>query len=152
MVLAVLRSLVELGELDKAVFLLKQMPQVGCCPNFLSYSAVICGLVRATGRMQDVWMLVSDMLQDGNGLDATLYNCLIWGFYKDGNMEMATNFFLKMIDERYVISLECFEVFVKKLVAEGKLFDIEKLFEQMRKCCPMKEIHSYQKVLDELLR
>ena len=149
---AVLRSLVELGELDKAVLLLKQMPQMGCHPNFLSYSAVICGLVRATGRMQDVWMLVNNMLQDGNRLDTTLYNCLIWGFCEDGNVEMAMNFFLKIIDERYLINLECFEVFVKKLVAEGKLFEIEKLFEQMRKCCPMKEIHRYQKVLDEVLR
>lgn len=149
---AVLRSLVELGELDEAIHLLKKMPQMGCCPNFLSYSEVIVGLVRAKGRMRDVEMLVNGMIQDGKRLDATLYNHIIWGYCGEGNVEMAVKFFLKMIDESYVINLECFEVFVKEMIAKGKLFEIENLFGRMKQKCPITEIHGYQKVFNGCLR
>ncbi|KAL3497434.1 hypothetical protein ACH5RR_040166 [Cinchona calisaya] len=148
---AILRSFVELDEPDKAVALLKQMPQMGCPPNFLSYSAVICGLLKSKGRMRDLEILVNEMLQNGNRLDATLYNGLIGGYCEDGNVEMAIKVFLEMIHESYVINVGCFQVFVKELIAQGKLFEIENLFEQMRRRCPISEVHNYRKVLDECL-
>ncbi|KAK7852309.1 pentatricopeptide repeat-containing protein [Quercus suber] len=75
----VLRILVEKGELEKAFLLLKQMPPMGCSPNFLSYSTIIYSLYRMRGKMQDVEEVVSDLLQNGHNIDATMYNCLIKG-------------------------------------------------------------------------
>ena len=86
---AVFRVLVDEGKLDKGVLLLKQMPKMGCSPNFLSYCTVICGLCKVKGRMQQVEELILNMLQNGHNLDATMYNCLLAGYCEDGDEEMT---------------------------------------------------------------
>ena len=86
---AVFRVLVDEGKLDKRVLLLKQMPKMGCSPNFLFYCTVICGLCKVKGRMQQVEELILDMLQNGHNLDATMYNCLLAGYCEDGDEEMT---------------------------------------------------------------
>lgn len=146
---AVLRCLLDMDELDRALILLKQMPEMGSYPNFISYSTMICGLVKVKGRMQDIEMLLNDMLQSRNRLDATLYNCLIEGYCKDRNEERALQVCQEMIDQNFVISVEVFEVFVKELFAKGKLFEAENLFEQMKSKRHIQNINSYKKILDE---
>ncbi|KAI3468080.1 hypothetical protein Pfo_024743 [Paulownia fortunei] len=148
---AVFRSLIKLQELDKAILLLKQMPQWGCYPNFISYSEVITGLVGATGRMQDVDMLVNDMIQDGHGLDTTLYSSLIQAYCINGDVRKAVSLFKEMIDESLMITKECFEVFVKELHLRGLVHEVENLFDQMKNSCPACDVETYQSVLTEWL-
>lgn len=62
---------------------------MGCSPNFLFYCTVICGLCKVKGRMQQVEELISDMLQNGHNLDATMHNYLLAGFFEDGDEEMT---------------------------------------------------------------
>ncbi|KAE8654613.1 hypothetical protein F3Y22_tig00117048pilonHSYRG01044 [Hibiscus syriacus] len=68
---AVFRKLEEMKELDRGVLLLQQMPRMGCSPNHVSYSTVICSLCRTRGRMLEVGYLVDDMLRNGINIDAT---------------------------------------------------------------------------------
>ncbi|KAG4906304.1 hypothetical protein JHK82_054942 [Glycine max] len=84
---AVFRVLVDEGKLNKRVILLKQMPKMGCSPNFLFYCTMICGLCKVKGRMQQVEELILDMLQNGHNLDATMYNCLLAGYCQDRDEE-----------------------------------------------------------------
>ncbi|KAL2548548.1 Pentatricopeptide repeat-containing protein [Forsythia ovata] len=138
---AVLRSLVQLQELDKAILLLKHMPRMGCFPNFLSYNVVIIGLVSAKRRMQEVEMLVNDMLLDGHGLDATLYSFLVKACCEHGDINKAIWLFKEMIDEKYVINLECFAVFCEELFARGRASEVDNLFEQLRNVLPRISLH-----------
>ncbi|XP_076919820.1 pentatricopeptide repeat-containing protein At5g39710-like [Bidens hawaiensis] len=102
----VFHVLVKLGQIDRVVGLLIQMPKMGCDPNFLSYNAVICGLVRAKGRMKMVEGLVNDMVRNGFDLDATMYACLLEGYRDDGNEEMVDRVSREMIDKGFVMNKE----------------------------------------------
>ncbi|XP_022750054.1 pentatricopeptide repeat-containing protein At2g16880-like isoform X2 [Durio zibethinus] len=148
---SVFRVLVELRELDRAVLLLKQMPQIGSSPNFLSYRTVICSLCRAEGRMRGVEYLVNNMLRNGILIDATMYGCILEGYSRDGNEEMAVQVFNEMIGNSYVISLESFSIFVKMLCGRGMTVKAEKFFEDICRTCPVVERGSYRRVLDEHL-
>ncbi|KAF3956671.1 hypothetical protein CMV_018229 [Castanea mollissima] len=148
---AVFRVLVENGELEKAVLLLKQMPQMGCSPNFLSYSRIICSLCRMRGKMQEVEEVVSDLLQNGHDIDATMYNCLIKGYCEDGNEQMAMRVFYETIEKKYVISVESFSIFVKELCAKGKVIEATMVFEEMCRRCYVLDVSSYKRLLDEQL-
>ncbi|KAF7817359.1 pentatricopeptide repeat-containing protein [Senna tora] len=136
---AVFRVLVDLGKLQEAIVLLKQMPQMGCSPNFLSYSTVICGLCEAKGRMQEAEELVRDMVQNGHNLDATMYSCLLRGYCEEGKEEMALQTVYDIISNNYVINLESFSTFVKKLCAKGYVKEVETIYEEMRRRCPVPE-------------
>ncbi|CAJ1973570.1 unnamed protein product [Sphenostylis stenocarpa] len=128
---AVFRVLVDEWKIDEGVILLKQMSQMGCSPNFLSYCIVICGLCKVKGRMQAVEELVSDMLQNGHNLDATMYNCLLGGYCDDGDEEMALKTFYDIRDKKFFINQDIFCTFVKMLCAKGKLKEAETVFEEM---------------------
>ncbi|TKY74873.1 Pentatricopeptide repeat-containing protein mitochondrial [Spatholobus suberectus] len=132
---AVFRVLVDEGKLEEGVFLLKQMPRMGCSPNFLSYCIVICGLCKVKGRMQQVEKLVSDMLQNGHNLDATMYNCLLGGYCDDEDEEMALKTVYDIMDKNFVINQDTFCSFVKVLCAKGKLKEAETVFEEMCRRC-----------------
>ncbi|KAL3655751.1 hypothetical protein CASFOL_000147 [Castilleja foliolosa] len=149
---AVLRSLIKLEEIDEAILVLKDMPKWGCYPNFLSYSEVIIGFVGAGGRMRDVDMLVNDMIEEGHGLDTTLYSCLIRAYCKIGDVRKAVCLFEEMIGESLVISLDCFGVLVKELVTRSLANEAEYLFHQMRNSCPSCDLESYRRVLNECQR
>ncbi|CAA2997593.1 pentatricopeptide repeat-containing At4g11690-like [Olea europaea subsp. europaea] len=148
---AVLRSLVQLQELDKAILLLRHMPRMGCIPNFLSYNVVIIGLVSAKRRMQEVDMLVNDMLQDGHGLDATLYSFLVKACCENGDINKAIWLFKEMINVKYVINLECFAVLCGELFATGRASEVENLFEQLRNVLPVSDVKYYRRILNNLL-
>ncbi|KAL3838617.1 hypothetical protein ACJIZ3_023208 [Penstemon smallii] len=146
---AVLRSFVKLQKFDKAILLLKQMPQMGCYPNFLSYSAVITGLAGAKGMMHDVEMLVNEMIQNGHCLDTTLYSELIKAYCIHGDISNAIRLFTDMVDESLVISIACFEVFVKELSSRCLVLEVENLFEQMKNQCTVSDAETYQRTLDQ---
>ncbi|KAG8375725.1 hypothetical protein BUALT_Bualt10G0130300 [Buddleja alternifolia] len=148
---ALLRSFIKLREFDKAILLLKQMPRMGCYPNFLSYSEVIIGFLEVKGRMQEVEMLVSEMIQNGHSLDTTLYSSLINAYCISGDISKAVWFFKEMIGERIVIRNDCFEVFVKEMCSRGLVLEVENLFNQMRENCLMSDVETYQSVLNECL-
>ncbi|GMY28965.1 pentatricopeptide repeat-containing protein At4g11690-like [Fagus crenata] len=148
---AVFSVLVENGEFERAVLLLKQMPQMGCSPNFLSYSTIICSLCRMRGKMQEVEDLVSDMLQNGHGVDSTIYNCLIKGYFGDGNEPMAMQVFYETIEKNHVISVESFSIIVKELCAKGKVIEAKMVFEEMCRRCVVLDVSSYRRLLDEQL-
>ncbi|KAK4412666.1 Pentatricopeptide repeat-containing protein [Sesamum alatum] len=148
---AIFRSLIKLQEFDKAILLLKQMRQWGCYPNFISYNEVIIGLVGAKGRMQDVEMLVNDMIQDGQGLDTTLYSSLIQAYCINGDVRKAAGLFKEMIDVGLVIKKECFKVFVKEFYVRGLVHEVENLFVQMRNSCPAFDVETYRSALNEYL-
>ncbi|CAI9093767.1 OLC1v1029332C1 [Oldenlandia corymbosa var. corymbosa] len=136
------KEMVKLGlELDQK----SHMPLMGVSPNFLSYNAVIIGLARAHGRTCDVEMLVNDMLQNGQRMDATLYSHIILGYCEDGSLDKALKVFLEMIDENYTMNLEFFEVISKRLIAIGKSFEIENLFDTIKQKCGVTNIYDYQK-------
>lgn len=116
---AVFRVLVGMGRLQDAILLLKQMPEFGCSPNFLSYSEVVCGLCKVKGRMLEVEELVRDMLRNGYKLDATMYSCLLRGYCEDGNEQMALQTVHDMISDNFVVSLDTFSKFVSVLFAKG---------------------------------
>jgi len=128
---AVFRVLVDEGKTDEGVLLLKQMSQMGCSPNFLSYCILICGLCKVKGRMLAVEELVSDMLQNGHNLDATMYSCLLGRYCEDGDEEMALNTFYDIMNKNFVIKQDIFCTFVKVLCAKGKLKEGETVFERM---------------------
>ncbi|KAL9313163.1 hypothetical protein ACSQ67_018615 [Phaseolus vulgaris] len=128
---AVFRVLVDEGKIDEGVLLLKQMSQMRCSPNFLSYCILICGLCKVKGRMQAVEELVSDMLQNGHNLDATMYSCLLEGYCEDGDEEMALKTFYDLMNKNFVIKQDIFCTFVKVLCAKGKLKEGETVFEGM---------------------
>ncbi|KAK7352571.1 hypothetical protein VNO80_17995 [Phaseolus coccineus] len=128
---AVFRVLVDEGKIDEGVLLLKQMSQMGCSPNFLSYCILICALCKVKGRMQAVEELVSDMLQNGHNLDATMYSCLLEGYCEDGDEEMALKTFYDLMNKNFVIKQDIFCTFVKVLCAKGKLKEGETVFEGM---------------------
>ncbi|PPR97050.1 hypothetical protein GOBAR_AA23615 [Gossypium barbadense] len=115
------RALIELNALDRAVLLLKQMPQMGCMPNSVSYRTVICSLCGTEGRMREVGYLVDDMLRYGIPVDATMYGCMLEGYSKTGNEDVAMQVFNEMIGKSYIISSESFSVFVKMLCAKGMI-------------------------------
>ncbi|KAK6119697.1 hypothetical protein DH2020_046565 [Rehmannia glutinosa] len=148
---AVLRSFIKLQEFDKAIHILKQMPQWGCYPNFISYSDVIVGLVGSEGRMKDVDMLVNDMIQEGHGLDTTLYSSLIQAYCMNGNVRKAVYLFKEMIGESLMIRKDCFEVLVKESHLRGLVHEVESLFDQMRNSCPACDVETYRSVLNEYL-
>ncbi|KAJ6330348.1 hypothetical protein OIU76_009041 [Salix suchowensis] len=148
---AVLRILVEIGELDKAVLLLKQVKNMGCLPNLVSYSTVICGLCRSQGRMQEVGDLVDDMLQDGFEMDATLYSCLVSGFCEASNEEMAMRAFNDSINKNYVINVQSFSFFVNLMCEKGRFIEAEQIFKDMCRRCSLVDVDSYQRILDDQL-
>ncbi|PIN21538.1 hypothetical protein CDL12_05748 [Handroanthus impetiginosus] len=148
---AVLRSFIKLKGHDKAILLLKQMPQWGCSPNFISYSEVIIGLLGADGRIQDVDMLVNDMIQNGHGLDTTLYSSLIQAYCINGDARKAVCLFKEMIREKLLIRKECFEILVKELHLKGLVHEVKNLFDQMRNSCPACDLETYEGVLNECL-
>ncbi|XP_071699250.1 uncharacterized protein [Rutidosis leptorrhynchoides] len=102
----ILNVFVELKQPDRAVVLINQMRQMGCRPNFLSYNAVICGLVKAKGRMKVVEKLLMDMVMNGFDPDATMYGCLVEGYRDIGNEEMAMRVSREMIDKGFVVNRE----------------------------------------------
>ncbi|KAL5189892.1 Pentatricopeptide repeat-containing protein, mitochondrial [Glycine soja] len=134
---AVFRVLVDEGKIDEGLHLLKQMPKMGCSPNFLSYCTVICGLCEVKGRMQQVEELVSNMLQNGHNLDATMYNCLLLGYCEDRDEEMAQKTVYDIMDKNFVINQDIFCTFVKLLCAKGKLKEAETVSEEMRRRCQL---------------
>ncbi|PRQ28017.1 putative tetratricopeptide-like helical domain-containing protein [Rosa chinensis] len=146
---AVLSVLLENGELERAINLVKQMPQMDCFPNFFSYNSVICSLCNVRGRMGEVEGLIHDMLRNGHALDATLCSCLVKGYSEDGDLRSAMQVFCDALDQRYIISLESFSVFVKELCAKGKAVEAERMFEDMCKRCSVVHIDIYRKVLDD---
>jgi pentatricopeptide repeat protein len=143
--------LVENGDLEKVVLFLKLMPQMGRPPNFLSYTTVICSLCTMRGRMQEVGELVSDLLQNGHVMDATMYNCLIWGYCVDKNEQMTMRVFYEAIDKNYVISMESFSIFVKELCAKGKVIEAKRIFEDLCRKCSVLDVNSYRRVLEKHL-
>ncbi|KAL5783498.1 hypothetical protein ACOSP7_008527 [Xanthoceras sorbifolium] len=145
---AVLRILAGNGELDRAVLLLKQMPHMGCSPNFLSYNTVICRLCMAKGRMQEVEELVNNMTRSGASIDANMYSCLIKGYRKDSNEEMAMRIASEMINKKYVLNLESFSVIVKMLYAKKKMIEAENIFQLCGRCAGV-DMESYRRVIDE---
>ncbi|KAJ1423403.1 Tetratricopeptide-like helical domain superfamily [Sesbania bispinosa] len=147
---AVFRVLVAEWKLDEVVLLLKQMPQMGCTPKFLSYSIVICGLCKVKGRMQQVEELVGDMLQNGHNSDATMYNCILEGYCEHGDEEMALKTVYDIIDKNFVINKDIFYAFVKELCAKGRVKEVETVFEEMYKKCPVSDINAYRLVLCQL--
>ncbi|MFQ6653085.1 hypothetical protein Gotur_024658 [Gossypium turneri] len=149
---SVFRALVELNALDRAVLLLKQMPQMGCMPNSVSYRTVICGLCGTEGRMREVGYLVDDMLRYGIPVDATMYGCMLEGYSKAGNEDMAIQVFNEMIGKSYIISSESFSVFVKMLCAEGMIEKAENFFEDICRTFPVVERDGYRKILDKHLQ
>ncbi|TYG59878.1 hypothetical protein E1A91_D07G021800v1 [Gossypium mustelinum] len=146
------RALVELNALDRAVLLLKQMPQMGCMPNSVSYRTVICGLCGTEGRMREVGYLVDDMLRYGIPVDATMYGCMLEGYSRAGNEDMAMQVFNEMIGKSYIISSESFSVFVKMLCAEGMIEKAENFFEDICRTFPVVERDGYRKILDKHLQ
>ena len=54
---------------------------------------------------------------------------------------MAVRVFHEMMDMGYVINLECFLAFVKELLSKEKIFEVEKLFEEMSRRCPGIDIY-----------
>ncbi|BAT78014.1 hypothetical protein LR48_Vigan04g232700 [Vigna angularis] len=126
---AVFRVLVDEGKIDEGVLLLKQMSRMGCSPNFLSYCILVCGLCEVKSRMQAVEELVSDMLQNGHNLDATLYNCLLQGYCEDGDEEMALKTYYDIMNKNFVIKQDVFSTFVKVMCAKGKLKEGDTVFE-----------------------
>ncbi|XP_057958742.1 pentatricopeptide repeat-containing protein At1g05670, mitochondrial-like [Malania oleifera] len=82
-------------QLGRAVLILNQMSEMGCSPNFLSYSIVICSLCNIRGIINQAEVLVTYMLRDGHNLDASIYSCLVKGYCEDGNDEMGMQFFLR---------------------------------------------------------
>ncbi|GKC93570.1 pentatricopeptide repeat-containing protein [Tanacetum coccineum] len=102
---------------DEAIDLLREMseqgirprmPQMGCRANFLSYNAVICGLVTAKGRMKVVEGLVKDMVTNGFELDATMYGYLLEGYWVDGNEEMVRRISQELADKGFLTNIDTF--------------------------------------------
>ncbi|CAA0838038.1 Unknown protein [Striga hermonthica] len=139
---AVLRSYVR--EFDKAINFLKRMT----CPNFISYSEVIIGLVRAGGSMKDVDMLVGEMVRDGYGLDTTMYGLLIEGYCREGDTMKATSVFEEMIGKGFVIRKDCLAVLVKELRSRGLLSEVESVFGLLRSSCGACDVEAYESVLN----
>ncbi|KAK7311955.1 hypothetical protein RJT34_10452 [Clitoria ternatea] len=136
---AVFRVLVDEGKLGEMVILLKQMPRMGCMPNFVSYSIVICGLCKVKDMMEQVDELVGNMLRNGHNLDATMYNCLVGGYCDDGDEEMALKTVYDMINKNFVINQDTFCTFVKELYAKGKAKEVETVFEEICRKCPVSD-------------
>ncbi|KAI9118562.1 hypothetical protein K1719_010894 [Acacia pycnantha] len=146
---AVFRVLVDIGKFQEAILLLKQMPEFGCLPNFLSYSVVIYGLCKVKSRMQEVEELVRDMLQNGHEPDATMYNCLLQGYCEDGNEQMAIQTIYDMIGNNFVVSLDSFSNLVKVLRGKQYNKEVEMIYEEMLRRCPVPEpdADAYKRVL-----
>nr|AXP84153.1 hypothetical protein Gohir.A07G020700 [Gossypium hirsutum] len=96
--IVVVKEYCKLRKIDEAIFLLKgmcergfshNMPQMGCMPNSVSYRTVICSLCGTEGRMREVGYLVDDMLRYGIPVDATMYGCMLEGYSKTGNEDVA---------------------------------------------------------------
>ncbi|TYH08516.1 hypothetical protein ES288_A07G022000v1 [Gossypium darwinii] len=128
--IVVVKEYCKLRKIDEAIFLLKgmcergfshNMPQMGCMPNSVSYRTVICSLCGTEGRMREVGYLVDDMLRYGIPVDATMYGCMLEGYSKTGNEDVAMQVFNEMIGKSYIISSESFSVFVKMLCAKGMI-------------------------------
>ena len=101
--------------------------------------------------MQDVEEVVSDLLQNGHDIDATMYNCLVKGYCGDGNEQMAMRVFYDTIKKKYAISVESFSIFAKELCAKGKVIEVTMVFEEMCWRCYVLDVSSYRRLLDEQL-
>ncbi|KAK6912855.1 Pentatricopeptide repeat [Dillenia turbinata] len=110
---ALVEELVDLGYLDKAIHILKQMHQMGCSPNFLSHSTVILGISRARGGMQKVEELVPDLRQNEHELDASMYSCLSKGYCEDCNVQKTIQVFLGSMYAGSVISIGTFAILLR---------------------------------------
>ncbi|XP_038985562.1 putative pentatricopeptide repeat-containing protein At1g09680 [Phoenix dactylifera] len=128
-----LRSLSERGEMGRAVKLLRDIPGMGCSPNFMSYSAVINRLCGYGGRMGTVEKLVVEMMRKGHRPDRTMYSLMVEGYCVDGEIEMAVGVFRGIMEEGFVITLGGFEALVEGLCRSGREGEAEMVFEEMRR-------------------
>ncbi|KAG1334247.1 pentatricopeptide repeat-containing protein [Cocos nucifera] len=151
---ALLRSLSEKGEVGRAVKLLRDIPKMGCSPNFMSYSTVITRLCGCGGRMGTVEKLVVEMMRKGQRPDRTMYSLMVEGYCLDGEIEMAVGGFRDMMEKGFVITLGGFEALVKGLVGSGREGEAEMLFEEMQKRWDevVLDFESYWRILFNHLR
>ncbi|GER35387.1 pentatricopeptide repeat-containing protein, partial [Striga asiatica] len=141
---AILKSYVRFRDFEKAIDFLRRM----ACPNFVSYSEVIIGLVRAGGSMKDVDMVVGQMARNGYGLDTTLYGLLIEGYCGEGDMVKAISVFEEMVGKGFVVGKGCLEVLVKELRSRGLLSEVESVIGLLRSSCGACDVEAYESVLN----
>ncbi|KAL5708158.1 hypothetical protein ACHQM5_018983 [Ranunculus cassubicifolius] len=148
---SLLRVLCNLGEHGRAIRYLKKISQKNRYVNFLAYDILICSLCSVRGKMRDVEDLVVDMVSKGHRPDISMYNNMVKGYCEDGDVHMSMGMFREMMEKGFTINLESFSVFVKELCRKGKSTEVKKLFEEMCKRCPVPDVESYRKILDENL-
>uniref|UniRef100_A0ACD5ZHF6 Uncharacterized protein n=1 Tax=Avena sativa TaxID=4498 RepID=A0ACD5ZHF6_AVESA len=93
----VIKSFFKEGEVSKACNLFHRMPELGCAPSAFSYSIVAKGLCD-DGRSQQALDLLQMAVKEGGtcSLSVVIYNTVIDGFFKEGEVSKAFHLFHEM--------------------------------------------------------
>ncbi|KAF9608669.1 hypothetical protein IFM89_010453 [Coptis chinensis] len=125
------------GRSDDAANHLKELISLGLKPDVKAYAVVIHDYCKL-GKPSKAIVFLDEMKSRGMNPHVSCFNSLFRALCDLGEHDRAIHY-LKEMPQR-----ESFSVFVEKIRGNGKASEVKKLFEEMRKRCPVPDVDSYR--------
>jgi pentatricopeptide repeat protein len=120
--------------MDEAVeVLLHKMPELGCIPNGISYSAVVKSFCN-NRRSQGAHKLLRKMAENGRtdcSPTMVMYNTVIDGFFKEGEVAKACNLFHEMMQQGISPDVVTYTLVIGALCKAKAMDKAEMVLQQM---------------------
>lgn len=126
-----IRDCCRVGDIDEAMVLLSQMEAKGLIPSPLSYSYLVESL-GTLGRNLEAELLFVEMLSLGIKPQLRLFNTLLRGFLRKGQLGLASRLLAVMDDYRIPRNRESYEILLDYHVNAGRLEDTWSIINEMR--------------------
>lgn len=133
----VIKALCKLGLVDRAIEMLREMPDRKCTPDVFTYGTLMDGLCREN-RIDEAVLLLDEMQIEGCLPSAPTYNVLINAMCKKGDLARAAKLVDNMFLKGCVPNEVTFNTLIHGLCLKGKLEKAVSLLDRMvsSKCVP----------------